>query len=121
MLFRSGVGEDSTLALAERPSIAVFPFQNMTGDPEQDYFGEGIAEDIRTGLSKFRNLLVIARSSSLQYQGKTVDVREVGRELGVRYLLQGSVRRHGERARISAQLIDVDSGCPASAPMRQIC
>jgi adenylate cyclase len=88
----------------------VLPFQNLSDDPEQEYFADGIVEDITTRLSKFRNLFVIARNSSFQYKGKAVDVRQVGRELGVRHLLEGSVRRVEGRVRISAQLIDAESG-----------
>lgn len=98
------------LVLPDRPSIAVLPFTNMTCDSEQDYFSDGITEDIITELSRFGELFVIARNSSFQYKGKTVDVRQVGRELGVRYVLEGSIRRGGERIRISAQLIDSMTG-----------
>ena len=94
------------LALPDRPSIAVLPFQNMSGDPEQGYFADGIAEDIIAALSRFRSLFVIARNSSFTYAGRGVDVRQVGRELGVRYVLEGSVRRSGGKVRFTAQLID---------------
>jgi adenylate cyclase len=95
----------------DKPSIAVLPFQNMSGDPNQEYFADGVVEDITTGLSKFRDLFVIARNSSFQYKGKAaVDVRQVGRELGVRYVLEGSVRRYEDRVRIAVQLIDAESG-----------
>jgi TolB-like protein/Tfp pilus assembly protein PilF len=97
-------------ALADRPSIAVLPFQNMSGDPEQDYFGDGIAEDIITALSKLRGFFVIARNSTFAYKGKTPDIRQVARELGVRYVLEGSVRKAGERLRVTGQLIDAMSG-----------
>jgi adenylate cyclase len=97
-------------ALPDRPSIAVLPFTNMSGDPEQEYFSDGITEDIITELSRFSELLVIARNSTFQYKGKAVDVRQVGRELGVRYVLEGSIRRDGDRVRISAQLIDAVNG-----------
>lgn len=97
-------------ALADRPSIAVLPFQNMSGDPEQDYFGDGIAEDIITALSKLRGFFVIARNSTFAYRGKTPDIRQVARELGVRYVLEGSVRKAGERLRVNGQLIDAMSG-----------
>jgi adenylate cyclase len=93
-----------------RPSIAVLPFDNVSGDPAQDYFSDGITEDIITELSRFSELTVIARNSSFQYKGKTVDVRQVGRDLGVRYVLQGSLRRGGDRVRISAQLVDAGTG-----------
>ncbi len=95
-----------SLSVPEKPSIAVLPFQNMSGDPEQDYFADGIVEDIITALSHFRNLLVIARNSSFTYKGKSVDVKQVGRELGVRYVLEGSVRKAGGRIRITGQLIE---------------
>jgi TolB-like protein/Tfp pilus assembly protein PilF len=98
------------LALPDRPSIAVLPFQNMSGDPEQDYFAEGIVEDIITALSRIRWLFVIARNSSHTYKGRSVDIRQVGRELGVRYVLEGSVRKAGNRLRITGQLIDASSG-----------
>src|SRR5262245_24863602 len=98
------------LPLPDRPSIAVLPFQNMSGDPEQDYFADGMVEDIITGLSRFRGLFVIARNSSFAYKGRAVDVRQVGRELGVRYLLEGSVRKSANRIRIAGQLIDAASG-----------
>ena len=90
----------------DRPSIAVLPFANMSGDPEQEYFADGISEDIITGLSKLRWFFVIARNSSFAYKGKAVDVKRVARELGVRYVLEGSVRKGGNRVRITAQLID---------------
>jgi adenylate cyclase len=98
------------LALPDKPSIAVLAFTNMSGDPGQDYFSDGITEDIVTGLSRFSELFVIARNSSFQYKGKSPDIREVGRELGVRYVLEGSIRRAGDRVRISAQLIDAVTG-----------
>jgi adenylate cyclase len=91
---------------ADRPSIAVLPFANMSGDPEQEYFADGISEDIITGLSKLRWFFVIARNSSFTYKGKAVNVKRVASELGVRYVLEGSVRKGGNRVRITAQLID---------------
>ena len=94
------------LALPDRPSIAVLPFTNLTGDPGQEYFADGISEEIVTALSRIRWLFVIARNSSFTYKGQAVDVREIGRELGVRYVLEGSVRRADIRVRIAAQLID---------------
>lgn len=100
----------SALALPDKPSIAVLPFQNMSGDPDQDYFVDGLVEDIITALSRFQSLFVIARNSSFAYKGKSPDVRQVGRELGVRYVLEGSVRKAGNRLRITAQLIDATSG-----------
>ena len=95
---------------SSRPSIAVLPFVNMSGDPEQEYFADGISEDIITGLSKLRWFFVIARNSSFAYKGKTVDVKRAARELGVRYILEGSVRRAANRVRITAQLIDASTG-----------
>jgi adenylate cyclase len=100
----------SGLALPDKPSIAVLAFQNMSGDVEQEFFADGIAEDIITALSKAHWLFVIARNSSFSYKGKSVDVREVGRDLGVRYVLEGSVRKAGNRVRITTQLIDATSG-----------
>jgi TolB-like protein/class 3 adenylate cyclase len=97
-------------ALPDKPSIAVLPFQNMSGDPEQEYFADGMVEDITTALSRFRSLFVIARNSSFTYKGKAADIRQVGRELGVRYVLEGSVRKVGGQVRISGQLIDVTTG-----------
>jgi adenylate cyclase len=94
------------LPLPDRPSIAVLPFQNMSGDPEQEYFGDGIAEDIISALSRVKGFFVIARNSYFTYREKAVDIRRVSRELGVRYVLEGSVRRSGVRLRITAQLID---------------
>jgi adenylate cyclase len=96
----------AALALPEKPSIAVLPFQNMSGDAEQEYFADGMAEDIITALSRFKSLFVIARNSSFTYKGKSVDIKQVGRELGVRYVLEGSVRKAGNRVRITGQLID---------------
>jgi adenylate cyclase len=98
------------LALPDKPSIAVLAFENMSGDPEQEYFADGIADDIITELSRFSDLFVIARNSSFRYKGKAVDLRQVGRELGVRYALEGSVRRGGDRVRINAQLTDAGTG-----------
>jgi adenylate cyclase len=98
------------LALPERPSIAVLPFTNMSGDPEQEYFSDGISEDIITALSKIRWFFVIARNSTFTYKGQAIDVRQVADELGVRYVLEGSVRKAGDRVRVTAQLIDAISG-----------
>src|SRR5215471_5114512 len=98
------------LALPDKPSIAVLPFTNMSGDPEQDYFADGIVEEIITALSHFRQLFVIARNSSFTYKGRAVDVKQVGRELGVRYVLEGSVRKAANRVRIAGQLIDATTG-----------
>ncbi|MDG4885372.1 adenylate/guanylate cyclase domain-containing protein [Mesorhizobium sp. WSM4884] len=100
----------ATERLPDRPALAVLPFQNMSGDPEQDYFADGIVEDIITALSRFRSFAVIARNSSFVYKGKAIDVRQVARELGVRYVVEGSVRRSGERLRITAQLIETTGG-----------
>jgi adenylate cyclase len=97
-------------ALPDKPSIAVLPFLNMSGDPEQEYFADGMTEDLITDLSKVSGLFVIARNSSFTYRGKAVDVKRVGRELGVRHVLEGSVRKAGSRVRITAQLIDAGSG-----------
>jgi adenylate cyclase len=94
------------LALPDKPSVAILPFINMHGESGRDYISDGITEDIITELSRFSELFVIARNSSFQYRGKTVDIRRIGRELGVRYLLEGSIRQQGERIRITAQLID---------------
>src|SRR5665213_3669994 len=97
-------------ARPEPPSIAVLPFNNMSGDPEQEYFSDGITEDIITDLSKVGGLIVIARNSSFTYKGRSVDIRNVGRELGVRSVLEGSIRRAGNRVRITAQLINAETG-----------
>ena len=98
------------LPLPDRPSIAVLPFQDMSGDPGQDYFADGVVDEIITALSRFRQLFVIARNSSFTYKGRPVDVKRVGRELGVRYVLEGSVRKAASRVRITAQLIDAIRG-----------
>ena len=98
------------LALPDKPSIAVLPFTNMSGDPEQDYFADGMVEDIITALSRFKALFVIARKSSFTYKGRAVDVKQVGRELGVRYVLEGSVRKAANRVRITGQLVDTATG-----------
>jgi TolB-like protein len=99
-----------SLTLPKQPSIAVLPFQNMSGDPEQDYFADGISEDIITELSRFHALFVIARNSSFAFRGKSIKVQEIARELGVAYVLEGSVRRAADRVRITAQLIDGSNG-----------
>src|SRR5262249_28468097 len=96
--------------LPDKPSIAVLPFENMSGDPEQEYFADGMVEEIITALSRFKSLFVIARNSSFIYKGKAVDIKEVGRELGVRYVLEGSVRKASGKVRIAAQLIDAMTG-----------
>ena len=99
-----------TLALPDKPSIAVLPFQNMSGDAEQEYFVDGMLEDIITGLSSIKWLFVIARNSSFIYKGKPVDIRQFGRELGVRYVLEGGLRKAGSRIRITGQLIEAETG-----------
>jgi adenylate cyclase len=104
------VPEPAALPLPDKPSIAVLPFQNMSGDPEQEYFADGMVEEIITALSRIRWLFVIARNSSFTYKGRPVDVKRVGRELGVRYVLEGSVRKAGNRVRITAQLIETETG-----------
>src|SRR5438132_6266274 len=109
---RSGVKtpmpETTALALPDKPSIAVLPFQNMSGDPGQEYFVDGMVEEVITALSRIRWLFVIARNSSFTYKGRAVDVKQVGRELGVRYVLEGSVRKAGRRVRIPGQLTDAE-------------
>lgn len=97
-------------ALPDKPSIAVLPFDNMSGDPEQEYFTDGVTEDIITALSKFHSFLVIARNSTFTYKGQAVNVGDVGRELGVRYVVEGSIRKAGNRVRVTAQLIEAASG-----------
>jgi TolB-like protein len=101
---------EPALALPDKPSIAVLPFANMSGDPEQEYFADGMVEEIITALSRIRWLFVIARNSTFTYKGQAIDVKRVGRELGVRYVLEGSVRRAGGRVRITTQLIDATTG-----------
>ena len=103
-------GAEGALTLPDKPSIAVLPFDNMSGDPEQEYFGDGLAEDIITTLSKISSLFVIARNSSFSFKGKAIDVRRIAADLGVRYVLEGSVRKSSNRLRISAQLIDAIDG-----------
>jgi len=110
---QTGAADDPTrmpLALADRPSLAVMPFTNMSGDPEQEYFVDGIVEDIITGLWRIKWLHVIARNSTFAYRGRAVDVKQAGRELGVRYVLEGSLRKSGSRVRVTAQLIAAASG-----------
>jgi adenylate cyclase len=96
--------------LPDKPSVAVLPFENMSGDPEQEYFADGMVEEITTALSRFKWLFVIARNSSFTFKGKNVDVKEVGRKLGVRYVLEGSVRKASGKVRITGQLIDASTG-----------
>jgi TolB-like protein/class 3 adenylate cyclase/Tfp pilus assembly protein PilF len=106
----SHAGQTQAPALPDKPSIAVLPFQNMSADPEQEYFADGLVEDIITALSRFKSLFVIARNSSFTYKGNAVDIKQVGRELGVRYVLEGSVRKAGNRLRITGQLIETATG-----------
>jgi adenylate cyclase len=106
----SSVPASPSLSLPDKPSVAVLPFTNMSGDPEQEFFTDGIVEDIITELSRFRALFVIARNSTFTYKGKTVDIRQVARDLGVRYVVEGSIRKAGERVRVTAQLIDTATG-----------
>jgi TolB-like protein len=101
---------EAALPLPDKPSIAILPFANMSGDPEQEHFADGIAEDILTGLARLRWLFVIARNSSFTYKGRHLDVRQIGRELGVRYVLEGSVRKAGNRVRITGQLVEAETG-----------
>jgi adenylate cyclase len=107
---RSAEEQPRALPLPNKPSIAVLPFQNMSSDPEQEYFADGMVEDIITALSRFKELFVIARNSSFTYKGRAVDVKQVGRELGVRYVLEGSVRKAANRVRITGQLVDTATG-----------
>jgi adenylate cyclase len=106
----SSPGDRKPLALPDKPSIAVLPFQNMSGDPEQEYFADGMVEEIITALSRFKSLFVIARNSSFTFKGRAVDIKEVGRALGVRYVLEGSVRKASGKVRITGQLIDAVTG-----------
>ena len=105
-----GTERPQPLPLPDKPSIAVLPFTNMSGDPEQEYFADGLVEEIITGLSRVRSFFVIARNSSFTYKNRAVDVRQVSRELGVRYVLEGSIRKAGSRVRIVGQLIDAATG-----------
>jgi adenylate cyclase len=107
---RLSPAERPALPLPDKPSIAVLPFQNMSGDPEQEYFADGMVEEITTALSRIRSLFVTARNSAFTYKGRAVDVRQVGRELGVRYVLEGSVRKAGSRVRITGQLVEAATG-----------
>jgi TolB-like protein len=107
--------QSSERTLTDKPSIAVLPFVNMSGDPEQEYFAEGITEDIITELNRFQSLFVIARSSSFAFKGQVIDVAEIGKKLGVQFIVQGSVRKAGERIRISAQLIEAGTQNPIGA------
>jgi adenylate cyclase len=107
---RAATSTSPALSFPEKPSIAVLPFQNISRDPKQEYFADGMVEEIITALSRFRQLFVIARNSSFVYKGRAVDVKQVSRDLGVRYILEGSVRKAGDRIRIIAQLIDASTG-----------
>jgi adenylate cyclase len=107
---RLGTAERPALPLPDKPSLVVLPFQNMSGDPEQEYFADGMVEEITTALSRIRSLFVIARNSAFTYKGRAVDIRQVGRELGVRYVLEGSVRRARSRVRITGQLVEAATG-----------
>ena len=111
------LGDGKPLALPDKPSIAVLPFQNMSGDPEQEYFADGMVEEIITALSRFKWLFVIARNSSFAFKGRAVDIKEVGRRLGVRYVLEGSVRKASGKVRIAGQLIDAITGAHIWADM----
>jgi len=104
------VAAQPSLALPDRPSVAVLPFTNMSTDPDQEFFADGIAEDVITALSRYPSLFVIARNSSFTYKGRAVDVKQVGRELGVRYVLEGSLRKSGNRIRVTAQLVEAETG-----------
>jgi adenylate cyclase len=106
----SGAVADPARVAADKPSVAVLPFANMSADPDQEYFTDGITEDIITELTRFSDLLVIARNSCFQYKGKAIDVRQIGRELGVRYVVEGSIRRDVNRIRVTAQLVETETG-----------
>jgi TolB-like protein len=106
----AGAQPAPALALPDKPSLAVLPFTNMSGDPEQDYFADGMVEDIITGLARVKWLFVVARNSSFTYKGQSVSVSRVGRELGVRYVLEGSVRKVGRQVRITGQLVEAETG-----------
>jgi len=105
-----GLSSPPSLITPEKPSIAVLPFQNMSGDAEQEYFADGVVEEVITALSKVKSFFVIARNSTFTYKGRAVDVRQIGRELGVRYVLEGSIRKAGTRVRIMGQLVDAATG-----------
>jgi len=107
---RSSIGDSRRIAAPDKPSIAVLPFQNLSDDPAQDYFADGITEDIIIGLSRINWLMVIARNSSFAYKGRTADTKQIGRDLGIRYILEGSIRRAAEKVRITGQLVDVSTG-----------
>ena len=107
---KPGEPAGAALPLPDRPAIAVLPFANMSNDPEQDYFSDGISEDLITALSKLRWFFVIARNSSFVYKGRSVNIKQVAEDLGVGYVIEGSVRKEGDRVRITAQLNDVATG-----------
>src|SRR5580704_7965130 len=104
------ITEDPENRLPDKPSVAVLPFTNLSEDPMQEYFADGIAEDVITALSRYSSLFVIARNSTLTYKGRAIEVRQVGRELGVRYVLEGSLRKSGNRIRVTAQLTEAEAG-----------
>src|SRR5205814_10316301 len=103
-------GLSAALPLPDRPSVAVLPFANMSSDPEQEFLADGIAEDVITALSRYPSLFVIARNSTFTYKGRAAEIRQVGRELGVRYVLEGSLRKAANRIRVTAQLIEAETG-----------
>ena len=105
-----GAAENPVIGVPKGPAIAVLPFNNLSGDPKQEYFSDGLTEDIMTELSRARDLRVLARNTTFQYKGKAVDVSKLGRELGVRYVLEGSVQRADDGLRVTAQLIDTETG-----------
>src|SRR6202040_300930 len=116
-VYRVGTGQraeaaraPSSLPLPDKPSIVVLPFANMSGDAEQEFFADGITEDLISALSRYPSLFVIARNSSFTYKGRAVDVKQVGRELGVRYVLEGGLRKAGNRIRVTAQLVEAETG-----------
>ncbi len=103
------LGETGYLPLPDKPSIVILPFQNMSSDPEQDYFADGMVDDITTAVSRFHSLFVISRNSAFTYKGRTADVREIGQQLGVRYVVEGSVRKAEQRIRITCQLVRAET------------
>jgi len=105
----AAVSGQAALPLSDKPSIAVLPYQNMSSDPEQEFLADGIAEDVITALSRYPSLFIIARNSCFTYKGRAVEIRQVGRELGVRYVLEGSLRKAGNRIRVTAQLVEAES------------
>ena len=109
MWSRASATPETALPLPDMPSIAVLPFANLSGDPEQEFFADGITEDILTELSRFRELFVISRTSAFKYKGKVLNIQVVARELGVQYVVEGSVRKAGNRVRVTVQLIDAET------------